>query len=139
MATFFLVISFLLISHYFSALASESPFANYLSPTTIYLSYFNASKSIEILTYPTTKAFHSYYHSILLNFPTPIGGYHYTCTQTEESIINSTLKPALAAFEAQLGISPFPPITAFFISYMFPWSFRFMVTDAIFAPIDFTR
>jgi hypothetical protein len=121
-----------LFSQRLVAVASESPFAISVSPTTIYASRYNASDSIEILKYPTTEAFRDYYKSLVFNFGAPIDDQR--DMHTDEIIINSTLKPAIEAWEKQLGGKNFPDVHAFFISSVFDWTFRTPAAEVVFPP-----
>jgi hypothetical protein len=123
---------FALLSKNLVAIASESPFAISVSPTTIYASRYNASDAIEILKYPTTKAFQEYYKSLVLNFGAPVDDQHNM--HREEVIINNTLKPAIKAWENQLEVEQFPAVHAFFISSVFDWTFRGPAAKVVFPP-----
>jgi hypothetical protein len=114
------------------AIASESPFAISVSPTTVYASHFNAANAIEILKYPTTKAFHDRYKMLVLTFGAPNDDQHNM--HREQLIINSTLKPAIKAWADQLGLEQFPDVNAFFISSVFDWTFRTPAAELVFPP-----
>jgi hypothetical protein len=114
------------------ALASESPFAISVLPTTIYASRYNGSDSIEILRYPTTMAFQEFYNALVLTFGASVDDQR--DMHSQEVIINSTLKPAIEAWEKQLGVKHFPDVHAFFISSVFDWSFRTPAAEVVFPP-----
>ncbi|KAH7384421.1 hypothetical protein DE146DRAFT_739987 [Phaeosphaeria sp. MPI-PUGE-AT-0046c] len=123
---------FTLSSQSLFVIASESPFAISVFSTTVYASRYNASDTIEILKYPTTKAFQDYYKSAVLNFGGHVDDQHNM--HREEVIINSTLKPAIKAWEAQLGVEQLPFVHAFFISSVFDWRFRRLAANLVFPP-----
>ncbi|KAH4227156.1 hypothetical protein HBI06_106260 [Parastagonospora nodorum] len=77
-------------------------------------------------------AFQEYYKSLVLTFGASVGDQR--DMHSQEVIINSTIKPAIEAWEKQLGVKRFPDVHAFFISSVFDWSFPTPATEMVFPP-----